>query len=52
MGYLSGQAGVFWLNHGFDERVLESSKEVEEEEKAEVRKREAMKFYRALDYLL
>lgn len=52
LGIFQWLSAVFWPGHGFDERVLETRQEVEEEEKEEIRKKEVMKFYRALDHLL
>jgi len=52
LGIFEWLSSVWWPGHGFDEGALETSKEVEEDKKIEIRKREVMKFYRALDYLL
>lgn len=52
LGIFEWLSGIWWPNHGFDEMVLERPNEVEEKEKNEIRKKEVMKFYRGLDYLL
>jgi len=52
LGIFEWLSSVWWPEHGFDERVLESKEEVEDEEKEKIRKKEVMKFYRALDHLL
>lgn len=52
LGIFEWLSRVWWPNHGFDEKVLETVKEVEEEEKNNIAKKEVMKFYRAMDYLL
>ena len=44
LGIFQWLSAVFWLCHGFDERVLETPEEVEEQEKEkETRKKEVMK---------
>jgi len=52
LGIFEWLSGIWWPNHGFDERVLETPNEIGEEEKGKIRKKEVMKFYRGLDYLL
>jgi len=52
LGIFEWLSGIWWPDHGFDEKVLESQREVEEEERGKIAKREAMKFYRAMDHLL
>jgi len=50
LGIFEWLSGVWWPKHGFSEKVLETS--TEEEEKEKIAKKEVMKFYRGLDYLL
>jgi transposase len=52
LGIFEWLSMVWWPTHGFDEKVLETTREVEEKEKQRVAKKEVMKFYRALDHLL
>ena len=52
LGIFEWLSGVWWIDHGFDSRVLEGDEEIEDNEKEKIRKQEVMKFYRALDYLL
>lgn len=52
LGIFEWLSRVWWPVSGFDERVLETPAEVEEEEKANIAKKEVMKFYRGLDHLL
>jgi len=52
LGIFEWLSGVWWPGNGFDERVLEGVVEVEEREKVNISKKEVMKFYRAMDYLL
>lgn len=52
LGILEWLSGVWWPEHGFSEKVLETIGEIEDGEKEKIAKREVMKFYRALDHLL
>lgn len=48
LGIFEWLKGVFFEDHEFDEKVFDESLEIENQ----IQKKEAMKFYRALDYLL
>jgi transposase len=50
LGIFRWLSSVYWPDHGFDDRVM--SEELGKEEGLKVLKREVMKFYRAMDYLL
>lgn len=52
LGIFEWLSRIWWPSHGFDERVLETKEEVEEEEKDRIAKKEVVKFYRAMDHLL
>ncbi|MEW6620425.1 MAG: IS1634 family transposase [bacterium] len=51
LGIFEWLSRVWWSNHGFDEKVLETVQK-EEEERIDIAKKEVMKFYRGMDYLL
>jgi len=50
LGIFRWLSSVYWPDHGFDDTVV--SEELGKEEGLKVLKREVMKFYRAMDYLL